>query len=190
MRVFDFDGTIYDGESSVDFFLFELKRHPENLLLLPRVLYSLVRYKRLKVSFDELWQGLERYGERFLATIPDLMVDIRLFWDVHSRKIKQSYLDMMKEDDVILSAGPDFLIKEIAHRLGIKTVIASEYDFENKKILTLCYRDRKCDCYKKLFPCTRIDEFFTDSENDRAVFALADRVFIVNGDNIRELKDI
>lgn len=190
MRVFDFDGTIYDGESSVDFFLFELKRHPENLLLLPKVLHSLIRYKRLKVSFDELWHGLERYGERFLATIPDLMGDIKLFWDMHSKKIKKSYLKMMREDDVILSAGPDFLIKEMAGRLGIKTVIASEYDFSNKKILTLCYRDRKCDCFHNHFPGRRMDEFYTDSENDRAVFALADKVFIVKGDNIKELKDI
>lgn len=41
MRVFDFDGTIYDGESSVDFFLYSLRRHPKNLRLLPKVLLCL-----------------------------------------------------------------------------------------------------------------------------------------------------
>ena len=189
MRVFDFDGTIYDGESSIDFFLFELKRHPENLKFLPRVIGTLIRYKRLLVSYDELKAGLETYGKQFLETIPDLMADIRLFWDKRMHKIKSCYHEIKQSDDVILSAGPDFLIKELANRLGIKTVIASEYDFEKNKIITLCYRKHKCDCFKRHFPDTVIDEFYTDSENDKAVFPLSKKVFIVKGNSIKELRN-
>ena len=29
MNVYDFDKTIYDGDSSVDFYKFSLKRHPK-----------------------------------------------------------------------------------------------------------------------------------------------------------------
>lgn len=29
MRVFDFDNTIYDGESVIDFYLFSLRRNPK-----------------------------------------------------------------------------------------------------------------------------------------------------------------
>ena len=35
--VYDFDGTIYDGDSTADFVLFSLRRHPGVLLGLPRV---------------------------------------------------------------------------------------------------------------------------------------------------------
>ncbi len=189
MRVFDFDGTIYDGESSIDFFLFELKRHPKNLILLPRVIGTLIRYKRLLVSYDELKAGLETYGKQFLDTIPDLKADIRLFWDKKIHKIKDCYLKIRQPDDVILSAGPVFLIKEVTDRLGIKTVIASEYDFEKNKIITLCYRKHKCDCFKRHFPDAVIDEFYTDSENDKAVFPLAKKVYIVKGNSIKELTD-
>ena len=36
MNVYDFDGTIYDGDSTVDFFLHALKRNPSVLLHLPK----------------------------------------------------------------------------------------------------------------------------------------------------------
>jgi len=35
MNVYDFDGTIYNGDSTVDFFLFALKRKPSLLLNVP-----------------------------------------------------------------------------------------------------------------------------------------------------------
>lgn len=36
MNVYDFDGTIYDGDSSVDFFLYALKRMPSLIRYAPR----------------------------------------------------------------------------------------------------------------------------------------------------------
>lgn len=45
MRVFDFDNTIYDGESVIDFYLFSLRRNPKVARYVPVVLYHLLRYK-------------------------------------------------------------------------------------------------------------------------------------------------
>lgn len=185
MRVFDFDGTIYDGESSVDFFLYSLRRHPKNLRLLPKVLHMLARYKRLKVSADELTAGLERYGAEFLRCFNDLDAEISAFWDLHEHKIKSFFLNDRREDDVILSASPDFLISEIAKRLGIKTVIASSFDISKGKIISLCYHSNKCERFRAVFPEMRIDEFYTDSDNDSAVFDMADCVYMVKGNEIR-----
>ena len=36
MNVFDFDGTIYSGDSTIDFYFFALKRNVKLLLFLPR----------------------------------------------------------------------------------------------------------------------------------------------------------
>ena len=44
MRVFDFDNTIYDGESVIDFYLFSLRRNPKVARYVPVVLYHLLRY--------------------------------------------------------------------------------------------------------------------------------------------------
>ena len=35
MNIYDFDGTIYNGDSTIDFWLFTLKRHPSALLMIP-----------------------------------------------------------------------------------------------------------------------------------------------------------
>ena len=39
--VYDFDKTIYNGETSTDFMLFFLKRNPKYIMRLYNVLYSL-----------------------------------------------------------------------------------------------------------------------------------------------------
>lgn len=184
MRVFDFDGTIYDGESCLDFFMYELRRHPKNARLMPKVLHMLSRYKRLLVSTSELVAALERYGMEFLSGIDDLEADIINFWDKNEHKFKKFYLNDRRPDDVILSASPDILINEAARRLGIKTVIASKFDLKNGKVLSLCYHTNKRERYRELFGNARIGEFYTDSENDSAVFNISDSVYMVRGEDV------
>ena len=41
---YDFDGTIYDGDSSVDFYFYCLKKNKKILLCLPIQLYGLLLY--------------------------------------------------------------------------------------------------------------------------------------------------
>ncbi len=187
MRVYDFDGTVYDGESSVDFFLWSIKKRPRNLRLLPKVLRMLWRYKRLKVSKEDLFSAVSRYGADFLGGFDDITAEIRYFWDSHERKVKRWYLAQKSADDVFLSASPEILIGEIACRLGVEHTIASQIDIKTGEVVSLCYRDNKCARFREKFPDGEIDEFYTDSENDRAVFGMAKNVYLVRGDNLRKL---
>ena len=52
--VYDFDGTIYDGDSTVDFSLFCLRRHPALLTALPRFLLSAARLAAGRIGLREL----------------------------------------------------------------------------------------------------------------------------------------
>ena len=45
MRVFDFDGTIYDGESLFDLYLFSVKYNPKVLRYIAPVLRYAIKYK-------------------------------------------------------------------------------------------------------------------------------------------------
>lgn len=45
MRVFDFDGTIYDGESLFDLYMFSARYEPKVLRHLAQVLRYAVQYK-------------------------------------------------------------------------------------------------------------------------------------------------
>ena len=51
MDVYDFDGTIYDGDSSIDFYLFCLKKYIKLLRYIPgQVLYSILYKFKIKTK--------------------------------------------------------------------------------------------------------------------------------------------
>ena len=129
----------------------------------------------------------EKYAVDFLnkLDIDSLVID---FWDKNQHKIKDFYFKNKFDDDVILSAAPDFLINEICKRLSINNVISSNIDRNTGKIKQLCFRNNKVAIFKQHYPVTRIDEFYTDSMNDSPMFELAEKVYIVKGNKIKELK--
>ncbi|MBO5060742.1 MAG: HAD-IB family phosphatase [Clostridia bacterium] len=186
MNVYDFDNTIYDGESVVDFYFFILKKNPRLISIMPKMLQMLIRYKACRISTAELLETAERYAEKIL---PGLNLDgaVRQFWDKNQKKIKKFYLKNQKEDDVILSASCSFLIEEMCKRLGIRHVIASEVDIKSGKVIRLCFRGNKAEIFRSHFPDAQIDGFYTDSMNDKPMFDLAKNVYIVKGDNVKEL---
>ena len=59
MNVYDFDDTIYNGESVMDFFFYYLKKTPYLVKFSPRVFYALYKYKRGKITVE---QALEKRG--------------------------------------------------------------------------------------------------------------------------------
>lgn len=185
MNVYDFDNTIYDGESIVDFYFFLLFRNPSLIYILPKLVLMLVKYKACKISYDELLQQAEKYIKKLAKYFSKALV--KEFWDKNSHKIKKFYIENQREDDVILSASCGFLIREICSRFGIKNVVASEVDLTLGKIQRVCYRDKKPEIFKEEFTDAEIDEFYTDSLNDEPMFALAKRVFLVKGNNVKEL---
>lgn len=187
MNVYDFDNTIYDGESVVDFYLFLLKKNPWLISVLPKMLQMLLLYKMCRISVSELMETAQRYASRLILYARNSMV-ISQFWDENQSKIKKFYLDNQKPDDVILSASCSFLIDEMCKRLGIKYVISSDVDLETGEIKRLCFRDRKPDIFKEYFPDSEIDGFYTDSMNDSPMFEMAKHVYIVKGNKIKELK--
>lgn len=56
MNVYDFDGTIYNGDSTIDFFLYALKRNPSVLRYLPKQVWGFVLYG-IKVQFTRDYTG-------------------------------------------------------------------------------------------------------------------------------------
>lgn len=69
MRVFDFDNTIYDGESVIDFYLFSLRRNPKVARYVPVVLYHLLRYKLGRTTMADLEQAGRKYAAQYLSSL-------------------------------------------------------------------------------------------------------------------------
>lgn len=187
MNVYDFDNTIYDGESVVDFYFFSLRKYPRLIWILPKIAEVLIKYKACIISSEELFAVAEKYVVNVFKNI-DFESLVSGFWDKNQRKIKSFYFEQQKDDDVILSASWSYLIEEACRRIGIKTVIASEIDLREGKIHRLCFREKKVEVFRDIFPDAVIDDFYTDSMNDAPMFKLAKRVFLVKGDKVKEIR--
>lgn len=187
MNVYDFDNTIYDGESVIDFYFFLMRKHIRLAAMLPKMIRMLVRYKRCLISVDEMIEAASKYSRRMIEEFGEIDGIVEEFWDKNEHKIKKFYLKNKKDDDVILSASSDFMLNEICRRIGVKNLLCSHMDEKTGEITRLCFHKNKVDIFKEAFPDTRIDEFYTDSMNDRPMFELAKRVYLVKGNVIKEV---
>ena len=50
MNVYDFDGTIYDGDSTVDFYVFALKKKPSLISYGPKQAWGFLLYLLKKIN--------------------------------------------------------------------------------------------------------------------------------------------
>lgn len=188
MNVYDFDNTIYRGETGVDLFLYYLKRDPKLFGALPWAVTCITKYKTRRITLDQAIENYSGVVEDYCRGIEDVDGDVTRFWDQHSSKIKSFYLRQRKDDDVILSACIDVVLKEICHRLNIKNYIASETDVESRKLLNFCYRENKVKAFREKYPDAVIDNFYTDSLNDKPMIELAQNAYLVKGEKIVKIK--
>ena len=165
MNVYDFDNTIYDGESFIDLFIFLFKKDPSLVKYIPDVINGLYKYTKGTINAEE---ALEQYSDvvtDYYNSIEDFDALVTEFWDTNIHKIKPFYFRQRQDDDIIISASPEVLLDDVMHRLNIKNYICSRTD-GNAHITDLCFRGRKVELFKEMYPDTIIDNFYTDSVND------------------------
>lgn len=181
MNAYDFDKTIYRNDSSADFYLFSLKRHPKILKFVPAMIGAFCKFyvfkKGTKTEFKE--------KVMIFASVIDLEKDINDFWDKKISGIKDFYLRNQKEDDVIISASPRFILEPVCKRLNIKHLICSEVSPETGKFLRLnCHGEEKVKRFYEEFPNASVEEFYSDSKSDTPMAKIAKKAFLVKGDKI------
>lgn len=180
MNVYDFDNTIYNGDSTFDFYLFCLKRHKNTVKCFPLLAKSFFRYyvlkKGSKTDFKE-----NMYS--FLSLI-DTEKEVLSFWKHHKHKIKEWYYVNQKDNDVIISASPEFLLKPICKEIGVKYLIASKVSPEDGKYSGInCHGEEKVRRFKEQFN-QKIDNFYSDSYSDTPLALISEKAFIVKGDKV------
>lgn len=189
MNVYDFDNTIYNGETIVDFYFFCAKKKPTLFKYLPLCFYMLIKYKLGRISISELEKKAGKYAKKILLMFSEPLDDtIKSFWDANDYKIKSFYLQKQKSDDIIISASCGFILREIFSRLGITRYMCSEIDLKSGEILSICYHSNKPNIFKKNYPTEEIDEFYTDSSADMPMVQLSKKAFIVKGNKIIPIK--
>lgn len=189
MNVYDFDNTIYRGESVLHFFFFYIKKTPYLLKYIPKVFYALFKYKLGKITVEQALRDYAPFVEDYFRNIKDIRADAVTFWDSHQKNIKPFYKDIQREDDVIVTASPECTMEEICRRLGIKHCVGSIIDERTGRIERLCMRSRKVPAFLEAFPDAHIENFYTDSpKNDAPLIAMAKNAYRVKGDKIIKIK--
>ena len=184
MNAYDFDNTIYAGESVFDFYIFCLKRYPSLIRFLFIILIAWGKYKLLLLSREKLVALVEKYAQDFIRTVNNVEDMVEEFWDQNEHKIKRFYLETKKDDDVIVTASLGFLLRDICRRKGIKHLVCSEVDTHTGEIHRLCFRQNKPGFFRSDFPDGKIDNFFSDSMNDLPMMQLAENSYLVSGEKI------
>ena len=126
MRVFDFDGTIYDGESLFDLYLFSAKYNPKVLRYIAPVLRYAIKYKLGRATFDQMEYGVGKLCHGYLSELAESLEFeelVNAFWDQNMKRIKPWYEP--REDDAILTASFDITVGEACRRLGVQHLVSS-----------------------------------------------------------------
>lgn len=182
MNVYDFDKTIYSGDSTIDFWKHCTYKYPKILIRFPKVLWAWMKNKIGLSSKEDFKQ--EFYG--FLRHVPNVQFEVNLFLDDAYSRIKPWYLAQKEETDLIISASPTFLLKPICAKLGV-SLIASNVDEKTGEVFgENCKGAEKVVRFQTEFFDQSIECFYSDSKTDTPLALLAERAYIVKNDIIVE----
>ncbi len=180
MNVYDWDKTIYPKDSTAEFYLYNLKNDLTLLRFFPGQLLGWILWGLKLIDKTEM----KKYFYSYLKGVKNIDEKLETFWDERIDNINSWYKDMQKEDDLVVSASPYFMVEPACRRLNIKHLIASEVDRYTGEVLS-----KNCSSEEKLnrlisagYKVEDIENFYSDSNNDIHLALKAKRAYkVVNG---------
>ena len=181
VNVYDFDKTILPYDSTERFFAYCLRRWPRvagpalrAVPMLPGMKLKLTTKTHVKEVFY-----------RFLTCVPDIDAAVEDFWRQNFGNINAWYLAQMRPDDIISSASPDFLLRPVTNRLGVRLIASRVDKLSGWTLGENNQHEEKVRRFRREYPNTEVNEFYSDSLSDTPMAKLARAAFIVNGSEIR-----
>ena len=186
INLYDFDGTIYNGDSSIDFYKFCFKKKKSICKYWIKIGWCLFLYVLGIKTKTETKQVFFCFLKNF-DNIDELVEE---FWKINFCKIKKWYLKKNHNNDIIISASPEFLLKTPCKKLKVFDLIASNVSKKNGKFLSEnCYGLKKVDYLNSKYPDIQVIEMYTDSLSDKPLLDLSINGYIVDNEKIVNYKD-
>jgi len=181
VSVFDFDGTIYDGDATLDFYKFILKKYPRLTVFLPQQVLALLRYK---IGLIDVTKFKEMFL-RPLSSLENADSETLLFWEKNESKIKPWFKDLKKPDDIIITASPEFLIGPVANKYGV-ALIGTIFDLKTGTIIgNNCRGEEKVSRLRNQLPDISIGALYTDDlKHDGPLASISNQTYLVTKDVI------
>lgn len=177
MNVYDFDDTIFDGDSSKLFLVHCLREKWLLAGLLPLQAASLALNKARLMSIEKTkstcFSCLRAFGDRKAL--------LERFREREGHRLTAWYLGQAKPDDVIISASPAFLISALLPGHDPTRLICTRMDINTGRVEGRnCKGTEKIARFRALFPEDEIDSFYSDSLTDRPMARLAKKAWLVD----------
>ena len=107
IAIYDFDGTLYKGDCSIDFYKFCLKKYPYKILKFPFHIFLGILWKLKIIS-------TKRFKENFLSVVnwENREKDVEEFWSGYKKNIFKWVKEEIKKDKskklkiICISASP------------------------------------------------------------------------------------
>ena len=168
------------------FFFYSLIRYP--------IIVLLSIFKSIKECFKCLFKksslGLiksELFS--FVKYIPNIDKYINKFVDKNMKNIKVFYRQIKRDDDVVISASFEFIVRPFCERLGIKYIICTNYDISSGKIIGNNNKGKeKIIRFRNIFPNVIVNNAYSDSLSDIPMFEIANNAYLVKGEKLEEYK--
>ena len=182
VNVYDFDNTILRGDSTARFFAYCLFRRPAMWLDMPGQAVNAALFL-LKIRPK---QAFKERMLRFLTRIGDVDAAVEAFWEKNFSRVKPWYFEKHRDDDVVISASPEFLVRLPCERLGVACVMGSPVDRQTGRFSgPNCHGKEKVRRFREVYPEARIEEFFSDSYSDTPLAEQAERAWLVTGSELK-----
>ena len=182
VNLYDFDNTIYKGDSSTDFFFYSLMRYPKIFKYIPRCIMAACKYKLRIITKTKLNETFFC----FLEMIGNIDEHVISFWNTHSCYIKEFYLKKDHSKDIIISASPEFLLKPITAELKVMDLMGSKVNKRSGKFSGLnCHGEEKVKRLNKKYQNIEVMRSYSDSKSDIPILKLAKKAYYVKGNKVR-----
>ena len=177
LDLYDFDGTIYDGDSGVDLILFSIKKKPKlifhYLSCLGICILFLLKLRKKEEMKNKLFA--------FVKEFSDIDKFVEEFWVKHEHKIKDFWTEKKShKNDIIISASGRFWLEPIAEKYKVKDLFATDIDPKTGKVSgNNCHGKEKVRIFRDKYPKAEIMKMYTDSKNDLPLVEVAKEGILV-----------
>lgn len=188
LTVYDFDGTIYDGDSTFDFIKFLMKKDKSIILHIPKMGLYLIKYKLKLITKETMKECFFEIFNKF-DNIDDLVNE---FWTINNNKLKNFFTNKKShKNDIIASASPIFLLEPIAKYYKVKYLFASPVDKKTGKYNGVnCHGVEKVRLINNKYKDCIIEEMYSDDAiADKPLLEIANKSYIVKKNKIINYKE-
>lgn len=204
LAIFDIDYTITRKETLMEFFKYIVSKDIKNIKFLPRALYSGAMYtigaydeRRVKECFLKFIENIEE---------KDLSILTKKFYDEKLTTILyKDALDMIKKLKqegymvILISASPEFYIKEFYAIKEVDLIIGTKFTFEDGKFIRKmdgnnCKGEEKVKRLKAVLQEKSIEAdfknsyMFSDSLSDKPLLDLVGNPYLINYKKNHDIK--